>query len=892
MSDSGRPAEPPGFRRLFRLPARARRDDVDDELRFHLDHVAASLRAEGWSEADAAREAERRFGDLEYTRTYCRDQDTRREQETSRMNYLEELGQDLRYAFRSLRSAPGFTAVALLTLALGIGANTAIFSVVRGVLLGDLPFHEPERLVRVWHTQRSGGIDKGAVSEPDFLDWRRESKVAQSMGAYFFADGLMGVDLTGAGNPERVSAATVTDGFFQTLGARALLGRVMTPDDHVVGRNRVALFSYGFWMRRFGGDATVVGRTVTLDGNPFQVIGVMPDGFTYPSDRGLDVWMPLSYFGPESIGRSRGAHFLSVVARLRPGASEQQLRAELAGIATRLSREYPDNPGWDDVSIASLRESILGDVRRPLIVLMVAVGMLLLIACVNIASLLLARATARQRELAVRAALGAGRGRIVRQLLTESMTLALLGGAVGIALAYLALTALTAAGAAQLPRAGAIRLDGAVLGFTLMISVMSGLLFGLVPTLRASGTSLEGALRSGTRGSVGSGGQRLRSGLVVVEVALAVILVVGAGLATKSFARLLSVNPGFQPANALVTVMSIPPRYESADARRAYYYAILNAIRAVPGVQYAGSVRDLPMRANGELVRPGVPERPAPPGEGPAVQVHHISTDYFKALGTPLRAGRSFEMTDDANAPPVIMVNEELVKRLWPGESGVGKALLFGETQLRVIGVVGDIRQRGLAEPVDPAMYIHYLQNSRSRMSIVIRTNGNPLQYTNAVRQAIWSQDANQTITDMSTLESVLGGAVTRPRLLAWLLALFGVLGLALGALGIFGVLAYAVNQRRQEIGVRVALGASPRKVLNLIVGRGMLLAGAGVAIGIVGAALLTRSMQSVLYDIRPSDPLTFAQVIVVLLGAALLASWLPARRALRIDPVSALRYD
>jgi predicted permease len=557
-----------------------------------------------------------------------------------------------------------------------------------------------------------------------------------------------------------------------------------------------------------------------------------------------------------------------------------------------LSREHPDNPGWDNVTILNLRETILGEVRRPLVVLMVAVGMLLLIACVNIASLLLARATGRQRELAVRAALGAGRGRIARQLLTESMTLAMLGGALGVGLGYLAVRALVAAGASELPRADAIRIDGMVLAFTVGVSLFSGLLFGIVPTLRASASNLEGALRSGSRGSVGGAGQRLRSGLVIVEVALAVILVVGAGLATKSFARLLDVSPGFQSANALVATLSVPPRYEGPEARTNYYYAVLNAIRAVPGVQAAGAVRDLPLRGNGEMNRPDVPGKPTAPGEGPAIQMHQISTDYFKALGTPLRAGRTFEMTDRADAPLVLVVNEELAKRVWPGENAVGKALLFGGQPRQIIGVVGNMRQRGLAEPVDATAYIHALQNFRSRMSIVIRTQGDPLTYANAIRQAVWSQDPNQTITSLTTLEGVLGGAVARPRLLAWLLALFGVMGLTLGALGIFGVLAYAVNQRRQEIGVRVALGASPRAVLNLIVGRGMLLAGAGVVLGIVGAALLTKSMQSVLYDIRPSDPLTFAQVVIVLLGAALLASWLPARRALKIDPVTALRYD
>jgi predicted permease len=889
---------PPGSRPLFRFPWRSRRQlasDVDEELRLHLDETSAALRAAGWSEADARVEAERRFGDLDYTRNYCRAEDLRREREKRRVTILEELRQDLRYAVRSLRASPGFTATALLTLALGIGANTAIFSVVRGVLLEGLPFPQADRVVRVWNVQREKGIERGSVSEPDFLDWRKESRLAESMGAYFFADGQIGLDLTGDRNPERISAALVTDGFFQTLGSPAMIGRTLVADEHVSGRDRSVVISYGLWTRRFGADPSLVGKSVTLNGQPFAVVGVMPPGFTYPADRPHDAWIPVSFFGPDAIGRVRGAHFLSVIARMKPGVSESQLRTELQGIAARLSREYPDNPGWDEVSTVSIRDSILGEVRRPLVVLMVAVAMLLLIACVNIASLLLARATGRQRELAVRAALGAGRGRIARQLLTESLTLAVLGGILGVVLGYAAVRALVASGASELPRASDIRIDGVVLAFTLGISIVCGVLFGIVPTLRASSGDLERSLRSGGRGSVGGAGQRMRSALVVIEVALAVILVVGAGLATKSFARLLSVKPGFEPTNALVATMSVPGRYPTSAARAAYYYSILEAIRGVRGVEAAGSIRDLPLQGNGEMIGVGIPGHPTAPGQGPSAQLHHISTDYFKALGTPLRAGRTFEMTDRDSTPPVIVVNEELAKRFWPGESAVeavGKSVLLGRFPLQVIGVVGDVRQRGLAEPVEPTMYVHVLQNFRVRMSIVVRTAGDPLQYANAVRQAIWSVDPNQTIASVTTLDAVLGRAVTRPRLLAWLLALFGAIGLTLGALGIFGVLAYAVTQRRQEIGVRVALGATPRSVLSLIVGRGMLLAGAGVAVGLVGAALLTKSMQTVLYDIRPSDPLTFAEVVVVLLGASLLASWLPARRALAIDPVTALRYD
>ena len=471
---------------------------------------------------------------------------------------------------------------------------------------------------------------------------------------------------------------------------------------------------------------------------------------------------------------------------------------------------------------------------------------------------------------------------------------ALLGGLLGVGLAFVAVRALATAGARELPRAAEIGIDGTVLAFTFVVSLAAGLLFGLAPTLRGS-SNLEGSLRAGARGSIGRPGQRLRSALVVAEVALAVILVIGAGLATKSFARLLSVDPGFEPSGALVATISVPERYDSddtPDASRAYYYRVLEAIRAVPGVRAAGSVRDLPLRGRGEMYRPDVPGQPTAPGEGPAIHVQHISTDYFKAMGTPVRAGRTFEMTDRQDAPPVIVINEEMARRLWPGENAIGKTIQLGQTDITVIGVVGNLRQGGLAEPVDPTMFLHVLQNFRSRMSIVVRVDGDPLAYATAVRQAIWSQDAAQTITSLTTLESVLGTAVSRPRLLAWLLALFGVIGLVLGAVGIFGVLAYAVNQRRQEIGVRVALGARPRTVLGLIIGQGLMLAAAGVVLGVAGAVLLTRWMQDVLFDIQPSDPATFAQVIVVLAAAALLASWLPARRALRIDPVTALRYD
>jgi putative ABC transport system permease protein len=799
------------------------------------------------------------------------------------MTMLDELRQDLRYGVRALWSSPAFTLTALLTLALGIGANAAIFSVVRTVLLAPLPFPDADRIVRTYHVNPSNGVARGTVSEPDFLDWKRASQTAETMGGFWYEDGLSGIDLTGMGNPERLSSTLVTDGFFETLGSRPLFGRLLIADDHVPGRNRVVVISHGLWTRRFGADPSIVGRSITLNKEPFEVVGVMPASFTYPAGRRIDVWIPLSYFGPDQIGRSRAARFLAVVARLRPGVTEPQFRDELSRIAEGLSRNYPENTGWTSVSTASIGETIVGEVRRPLIVLMAAVGMLLLIACVNIAGLLLARASGRQTELAVRAALGAGRGRIARQLVTESLTLALVGGALGTVLAFAAVHAFAAWGATELPRPGAIRVDGAILGFTAGLSIVCGLIFGVFPAVRAS-TNLEQSLRAGSRGSAGGTGQRLRSALVVVEVALAVVLVAGAALSAKSLVRLVAVNPGFRPSNALVVTISVPSVQ--------HYVAILDGIRSLPGVEAAGSIRDLPLQGKGEQVRPDIAGRPTPSGGNPIVQRHHVSVDYFKAMGVPVRAGRAFEPTDRPGSQPVVMINEEFARRTWPGENAVGKALRFGQLEVPVIGVVADVRQGGLSEPVEPAIYLHALQQFRSRMNIVMRTSGDPLRYADPVRRVIWSKNADQTITDVTTLDDVLDRSVARPRLLAWLLGAFGTIGLTLGALGIFGVLAFAVSQRRREIGVRVALGASPRSVLGLILSQGMLLAVSGIVIGVAGAAVLTRSMESVLFGIEPSDPWTFAQVIIVLLGAAAMASWLPARRALAIDPVTALRCD
>jgi predicted permease len=888
-------SDTPGPRREFRFAWRSRRQvarDVDAELAFHLARRVDELMARGLTIDDARREAAARFGNLEFTRHYCRDEDVRRERETRHTTMIDELRQDLLYALRALRSAPGFTLVALLTLALGVGANTAIFSVVRGVLLTPLPFPEPGRVVRVWHTNRSENDLKSQVSEPDFKEWGAATRRFSSLAAYWYAPGGSGADLTGIGAPERIQGAYFTPTFFETLRPRAQLGRTIRPEEAVEGNDHYVVLSDGFWKRRFAADRNIVGRALTIDAIPYTVVGVMEPGFTYPADR-IDFWMPLSNMGPDAIGRQRGSRFLDVIGRLAPGATIQQAHDELASLSRLTAEREPEARGWTDVAMLPVHEALVGDVRRPLMVLLGAVGFVLVITCVNIAGLLLARATARQRELAVRSALGAGRGRIIRQLVTESLVLALLGGALGVALALAGVRALGVVGAADLPRASEIRIDGLVLLYALGVSTLAGLIFGLLPAVRATSRNLQSVLRAGSRGSVGNAGHTLRSALVVAEVALAVVLVVGAGLATKSFARLLDIDPGFNPNNVLAVRLGIPYERYGDERVRGYYQSLLDRIAAVPGVQAVGSAKDFPLRGTGELRPLTVPGSAGGDGDRSVrLSVLHVSADYFRAMGVPLRGGRTFTMADREDAPPVWVVNESFAKRYFPNESPVGKAVRMGPVAVQIIGVVGDFRQKSLTEPAEPYAYIHYPQNMRAGMSIAVRTAGDPLRYGNAVREAIWSVDRDQTITKIETLSGIVGGNVARPRLLASLLLLFGTMGLTLGVLGIYGVLAYAVGQRRQEIGVRVALGASPRSVLGLVVGQGMSLAAVGVAAGIAGALVLTRVMAAVLYDVRTTDPGTFVTVVAVLLAAALVASWLPARRALRIDPVQALRYD
>jgi predicted permease len=883
-------------RRLPRFAARSSADiraDVDAELRFHIDTRTEELIAAGVPAGSARAQAFAEFGDIEDARNYLRTVDRQIESERRRRDYVSELRQDVIYALRKLRTAPAFTIAAVLTLALGIGANTAIFSVVNGVLFQPLPFPHAERLLKVWAADKSASSLTAPVSAEDLDDWRAQRRVLADIGGYYFADGGSGIDLTGRGDPERLAVTFVTPGFFSTLGVNALHGRVALDEEMVRGgADRIVVLSYGLWQRLFGSSPAVVGSTLTLNGEPYQVLGVMPASFGVPSER-VDAYIPFSTIPDASIPHVRATRIMDVIARMRPGVTLAQAQTELDGIARRLAQRYPEDASWGAATVTSLQDAITGKVRTGLFVLLGAVLFVLLMSCVNVASLLLARAAIREREVAIRVSLGATRWRIVRQMLTESIVLSLAGGIAGVAIAVVGVRALVALAAGQLPRGSDVHIDGTVLLFALGTSLLTGLLFGLVPALRATPANLQETLRAGGRGMISGAAQRLRNGLVIAEVALAVVLVVGAGLMTKSFVTLLHVDPGFKPDH-LVAVKFTINKNQHPSPYTQYYHDVIDKVRAVPGVVSAGAAKDTPFRGTGEIndfLPPGVVLKA---GEAaPRATALHISDGYFRTIGAPMIAGREFTEQDRTDGPFVIIINQALAKVAFPNESPVGRTMTInGDQPAQIVGVVGDIRQVSMDEPAKPTIYLDNMITSRQRVTLVARTGGEPLAMALQVREAIWSIDKDQTITTIFTFDDVVGESVARPRLLTVLLGIFGVLGLVLGAVGIYGVLAYLVSQRRREIGVRLALGASTFDVLAMVVRRGIALAIAGVVVGLLSAFALTRFLQGVLYGVEPGDPLTFAGVAAIMIAVAALASYTPARRAAHVDPATALRYD
>jgi predicted permease len=801
---------------------------------------------------------------------------------------MDSLLQELRHAARALAHQPGFSAVVVLTLALGIGANTAIFSVVNAVLLEPLPYAEPDRLVRVWSAFPVDQVARGTTSPLDLDDWRHGASAFDAIAGYP-AVSVSGFVITGVDAPDELRTLHVTEDFFQAFGVEAELGRTLRNEDQQQEDNRVVVLSHGAWQRRFGGDPAVVGRGITLNGEPFVVVGVMPASFEYPT-ADIEVWTPISIIPDSGVPRLRPVRWLNVVGRLAEGATIEQARAEMNAVAVRLAEEYPDsNERLTAATIEPLRDQMVGDVRPAVLTVFAAVGFVLLIGCANVANLVLARADTRRREIAVRMALGAGRARLLAHALSESMLLALAGGVVGTVAAFAGLRVLLDLAPGDIPRLSAVAIDGNVLAFTLLLATLTGLAFGLVPALRGSSGRPGMLLREG-RGSDGGGG-RFRQSLVVAEVALVVVLAIGAGLLIRSYSALLHVDPGFDTDNVLTLRVSA-----RGDDYVEFLHQAVERIEALPGVLRAGLVRPLPLGPGtfqGEGMEFSIVGRPEPAeGERPEAYMRFVGPGYFEAIGIPLLAGRDFGPGDDRQSNFVVIVNRAAAEAYWDGEDPVGDAITAGELQVRVVGMVGDARQASLAEEPHPVVYVSHRQVSRVGMSIVVRTAADPGTLIGAIQRQIWELRPDQPIEDIATMDTVVRASVAQPRFSMALLSLFAVLALVLAAVGVYGVVSYSVGRRRREIGIRIALGAEPRRVSGWVVRRSLVPAAVGVVLGLVGAAIGTRLMAGLLYGVPAIDATTFGLVAGLLLAISLAASLAPALRAARVDPASSMRTE
>ncbi|HZS04924.1 MAG TPA: ABC transporter permease [Blastocatellia bacterium] len=805
---------------------------------------------------------------------------------------MKTLWQDVRYGLRVLIKNPGFTLVTVLALALGIGANTAIFTVVNAVLLRPLPYQQPERLVWAWGNFAQSS--RAAVSPPDFIDYRDQNRSFSHFAA-FTVGGESAANLTGAGEPERIPSALVTTGFFQTFGVNPLLGRAFLPDEDQAGHDHAVVLSYGLWQRRFGGDRNIIGRELAIDGENYAVVGVMPPGFQYPPR--AEMWAPLGFYHPGM--KARGAHFLRPVARLKPGVTREQAQADFDLIAGRLEQQYPNtNKGWS-LKLVPLDEVIIGgSMRLALWVLLGAVGFVLLIACANVANLLLARASARQREIAVRRALGASRLRVIRQLLTESMLLAALGGIVGTLLAVWGVDLLVALSPGNIPRVGEISVDGRVFAFTLLVSLLTGVIFGLVPAWQSSRTDLNEALKEGGRSSAAGGGRYgVRNLLVVAEIALALVLLAGAGLLIRSFRHLQQVSPGFNPAGVLTARIDLSEaRYREPQKRVIFFSQVLERTRTLPGVEAVGMISELPMSGQLNDTNFTIEGRwPLVAGQENDADIRRVSDGYFTAIGIPLLRGRHFTGQEVTENRPVVIINQALAAQYFPGVDPVGKRLIIetGEPQpaaREIVGIVGDVQHFGLGQGLPAEMYIPSLRFPWANM--VVRTATDPPALAPAIRSQVLAVDPDQPVSNFRTMEQLISTSVAQPRFQTRLLTIFAAVALALAVVGIFGVMSYAVSQRTHEIGIRMALGAKRGDILKLVIGQGMVLAASGVAVGLAVAFALTRVMRNLLFEVSATDPLTFVAITLLLLGAATLACLVPARRATRTDPIIALRYE
>jgi putative ABC transport system permease protein len=814
------------------------------------------------------------------------------------MKMFGDLSQDLRFGVRMLLKNPGFTVVAVLALALGIGANSAIFSVVNTVLLRPLPYQDPERLMMVWEDRSKSGFPRDTPAAGNFTDWRDQSQAFEGMAAI----ASQSFNLTGTGEPERIDGKRVSANLFQLLGVEPQLGRAFLPEEDQPGGNRVAVMSHGLWQRRFGSDPNLVGQALTLNGASYTVVGVMPPHFQFPSHTD-ELWVPIAFTQQEAA--NRGRHFLQVIARTKPGVTLEQAQTELNTIAARLQQQYPNTNNNVGAAVVPLHEQVVGDIKPALLILLGAVGFVLLIACANVANLLLARAAVRQKEITIRIALGASRLRLIRQFLTESILLAALGGAVGLLLSLWGVGLLRTFIPENISQAASITIDAKVLGFTLLVSLLTGLIFGLAPATQTSNFNLNETLKEGGRDSAaGSRGNRIRGVLVIAEVAVSLILLIGAGLLINSFMRLRQLDPGFRADNLLTMQIVLPELKYPDQARRSVFYTeLVSRIEALPGVKSAALANWIPLVRQGDSIGISVEGQPDPaPGQGqrPSVVTRVVSPHYFQTMGIQLLQGRGFVEQDKADAPAVAIVSEAMARRFWPGQDPLGKRITPGpatstspDDWITVVGVAKDVRQFELVADPKPQMYMSYVQAGFfAPRHLVVSTSVEPLGLAAAVRKTVWEIDKDQPVSNIRTMDEVLSESIARQRFSMLLLGIFAAVALVLAAVGIYGVMSYSVAQRTREIGIRMALGAQRSDVLKLTVGGGLKLVLIGVAIGLTVAFLLTRVMSSLLFGVSATDPTTFIIISLVLIGVALLASYIPARRATKIDPMVALRYE
>jgi putative ABC transport system permease protein len=802
---------------------------------------------------------------------------------------MGDLWRDLRFGFRALVKNKAFTGVVVLTLALGIGANSLIFSVINTVLLRPLSYQDPDGLIVVWEHNVPRARDRNIVSPANFLQWRDQNKVFEQLAA--FQD--VRLNLTGVGDPEELPVQRITANLFPMLGVAASPGRNFTNDEDSPAAERVAILSHRLWQRRFNGDPQVIGKPLALNNESYTVVGIMPAEFEFFNPE-IEVWVPLKFAADARNARGRS---LNVLARLKPGITLEQARGDMTGIAARLAQEFPDrNKGWT-VNLIPLREQFVGNFRLALLVLLGAVGCVLLIACANVANLLLARTAARRREISVRLALGATRGRIVRQLLTESLLLSFIGGGLGLLLAFVGGDLLAALLPKTMPHVQKIGINWPVLGFTLLISLLTGVIFGLAPAFYASKGDVNESLKDGVRGSTAGGGRRLRSVLLVFEVALALILLIGAGLLFKSFMKLQDVKPGFNPENVLTVRITLPQTgYAENDRQIAFFDQLLERVSALPGVQSAGTNSFLPLGGIATSTSFTIEGRPQPEGaEEPVADIRSISPKYLETMGITLLKGRGITAQDTEKSPKVAIINETMARRIFPNEDPLGKRVslswsspMIGE----IVGVAEDVREQGLDVPTRPMIYWSYPQFTSPTMNLVVRTTLEPSNLVASIRSEILRIDKNQPASRIVSMEQLLSESVAQPRFRTVLLALFAVVALILATVGIYSLISYGVAQRTGEIGVRMALGALPRDILKMVIGQGMLLVLIGIAIGLAAAYGMTRIMSSLLYGVEATDPVIFVSIATLLVVVALSACYLPARKALRVDPMEALRHQ